>query len=159
MPEAAKNRFAQPYAILSDCVRINAPRELVWEILTDLKQYPAWNPFTYKVESTLSIGDPVDLTVKMGMLGNKQQREIVCTVKKPEQLSWNMKLGMPWLLQAQRDQFLLEVDSNTCTYQTSDTFSGLLTPLVLALYESQIKKGFNSVAYALKIRAEALLLK
>lgn len=156
MPKLNKKIFTQHHAILSDCVSINAPREYVWDILCDLHQYPDWNPFSYKVESTLNVGDPIDLYVKMEKRGLRQQRETVCIVNKPVQLSWNMKLGAASILQAQRDQWLTATGEQQCTYQTSDTFSGLLTPVVLALFESDIKTGFNAVAYALKQRTEML---
>ena len=38
-------------------VDIAAPIEQVWDILVDLEQYQAWNPFTYRVESSLNVGD------------------------------------------------------------------------------------------------------
>ncbi|UCE85470.1 MAG: SRPBCC family protein, partial [Deltaproteobacteria bacterium] len=51
------------------CVRaeieIDAPIERVWRILTDLDRYADWNPFTPRVESTLRIGAPVHLYVRL----------------------------------------------------------------------------------------------
>jgi uncharacterized protein YndB with AHSA1/START domain len=42
-------------------VDIAAPAELVWSVLIDLERYPQWNPFTVKVESSLRLGEPVNL--------------------------------------------------------------------------------------------------
>ena len=46
-------------------VEIDAPIERVWKILTDTDGYDAWNPFTPQVETTLRIGDPVHLRVRL----------------------------------------------------------------------------------------------
>lgn len=142
------------HTIYSRVVEINAPREQVWAILTDLKQYPQWNPFTYRVETTLAIGDPVDLYVRFKKRGEVSQKEQVRIVQKPERLAWGMKMGARFILCAQRDQVLTALDDRRCTYQTWDAFSGLLTPLVMALFKSDIEGGFNAMAEALKVRAE-----
>lgn len=142
------------HTIYSRVVEINAPREQVWDILTDLKQYPQWNPFTYRVVTTLAIGDPVDLYVRFKKRGEVLQQEQVRIVQKPERLAWGMKMLAPSILCAQRDQVLTALDDRRCTYQTWDAFSGLLTPLVMALFKSDIEGGFNAMAEALKVRAE-----
>ena len=142
------------HTIYSRVVEINAPREQVWDILTDLKQYPQWNPFTYRVETTLAIGDAVDLYVRFRKRGEVLQQEQVRIVQKPERLAWGMKMLAPSILRAQRDQVLTALDDQRCTYQTWDAFSGLLTPLVMVLFKADIEDGVNAMADALKVRAE-----
>lgn len=65
-----------------------------------------------------------------------------------------MKLGFEFLLNALREQPLEKIDEYRRACQTWDSFSGLLTPLVVKLFEQGIQSGFNRVAYALKERAE-----
>lgn len=142
------------YTVYSDKVEINAPQEVVWEILVDLNRYGEWNPFTYRVDTRLLPGEPVELYVRMPKRGDRVQREQVRTVDRPVTLAWGMKLGFEFLLNALREQRLVKIDENRCTYQTWDSFSGLLTPLVVKLFEEDVQNGFNNVAYALKARAE-----
>ncbi len=47
--------------IVSETVEIDAPQEFVWAVLTDYEQYPEWNPYTVKVETTLELGTPIVL--------------------------------------------------------------------------------------------------
>lgn len=141
--------------LYSDVVTINAPREWVWNILIDTPHYGDWNPFTYRVDTTLKIGDPVDLYVRMPIRGDRLQVEQVTRVEPPGVLAWGMKMGSRILLQAERPQILTAIGPDTCTYQTWDAFSGLLTPLVTALFRHDIVNGFNGVAYALKQKAES----
>ncbi|MFD2272720.1 SRPBCC family protein [Undibacterium arcticum] len=49
------------FLVTSVKVQINAPASLVWDVLVDLDNYPQWNPYTVKVESTLEMGEPVNL--------------------------------------------------------------------------------------------------
>lgn len=140
--------------IASEKMVINAPIERVWAILLDLPRYSQWNPFTYRVDSTLVVGAPVDLYVRMRKRGERVQREYVRTVRAPTTLSWGMTMGHAVLLTALRKQTLERIDAKTCSYQTTDAFSGALTPLVTYLFGEDIEEGFNAVARALKAHAE-----
>ena len=142
------------HTVVSHTVEINAPRELVWEILEDLAQYPQWNPFTVKVEGTLKVGNAINLHVKMPKRGDRIQTEIVKKIDAPRSLSWGMTLGISPLLSALREQRLESITNDRCSYSTSDRFSGLLSPLVYFLFYEDVHGGFNRVAYALKERAE-----
>jgi hypothetical protein len=56
-------------------------------------------------------------------------------------------------LKTHRIQRLEERDGGTY-YYTEDVFWGLLTPLVMAIYEKDIQRGFDEVAEALKRESE-----
>jgi hypothetical protein len=142
------------HTIYSDIVDIRAPRDWVWSILVDTARYSEWNPFTHQVDTSLVVGDPVDLHVRMPIRGDRLQVETVTAVDKPERLAWGMKLGCNVLLKAERTQLLTATGPNSCRYQTWDAFSGLLTPVVTGLFGTDILNGFNGVAYALQQRAE-----
>lgn len=142
------------HTISSHKVEIAAPIELVWEILLDLDSYGEWNPFTYRVDTTLKIGDPVDLYVRMPKRGDRMQTEQVRIVEEPNTLSWGTKLGFEFLLKAQRYQCLKSIDDNRCEYSTWDDFDGALTWLVVGLFGEDMLNGFNNMSYALKERAE-----
>ncbi len=141
--------------IYSDIVAIETPREWVWSILVDTAHYSDWNPFTFRVDTTLLEGDPVDLYVHMPIRGDRLQIETVSRVQQPEILAWGMTVGCQLLLKAERQQRLRATSPFTCEYQTWDAFSGLLTPLVTSLFGTDIVNGFNAMAYALKLQAES----
>lgn len=142
--------------IYSEKVIINAPIEFVWDVLVDLDQYPQWNPFTVKVDTTLKIGDPVYLHVKMGSKKQRVQKEQVRAVTRPYKLAWGMKIWNDFFLTALREQLLEPCGEGACTYVTSDAFNGILTSLIVKTFGKDIEEGFNAVAYALKERAETM---
>lgn len=142
------------FTVASDPVEIEAPAERVWDILVDFERYGEWNPFTTRVEASLEIGAPVILHVRLGWLKRKQPERIE-TVEPPHLLAWGTTMGHPVLLSALREQRLEALSETRCRYSTTDATSGLLTPLVALLFGRLIHRGFNAMAAALKIRAEA----
>lgn len=142
------------HTVYSDLVEINAPIEKVWSVLLDFDSYPEWNPFTHKIETDLAIGSPVNLHVKLPRRVSKVQVEYVKEVVEPNLLSWGMTMGAKFLLVALREQHLKPIGEERCSYQSTDAFEGLLTPVVKAFFGNSIRDGFNAMAYALKERVE-----
>ena len=50
------------YEVRTDPLRIHAPAEVVWDVLTDVGNYGRWNPFTPRVSTDFAIGSPIKLT-------------------------------------------------------------------------------------------------
>lgn len=59
-------------------VEIDAPAEVVWQVLTDGASYGEWNPFVTECSSTFEPGSPIDM--KVVLIGPpKKQREFINT--------------------------------------------------------------------------------
>ena len=141
------------HVVSSDAIEIEVPVERVWEILVDLERYGEWNPFTTRVDTSLEVGSPVDLYVTLGPFKLKQPERIQA-VDPPSLLAWGMIMGARWLLVTRRVQRLEALSDTRCRHTTTDAFTGVLTPLVVLLFGGLIRRGFNSMARALKERAE-----
>src|ERR1700722_3132520 len=50
---------------------INAPVGKIWGILTDVKNYPAWNPFIIEIKGNIAVGS----FVKFRMKGHPKERK------------------------------------------------------------------------------------
>ena len=144
--------------VRSVTVDIEAPQAFVWEVLLDYARYPEWNPYTVRVESTCVVGDPVDLYLpdpnRPGEL--MHQREWVCLVDPPHRFAYEMRPTPEIDVHARRDQYVVATGQNTCQYWTTDAFDGPLASFVMEHTGAWVKEGFDSVAHALKARAEAL---
>lgn len=145
------------HVIESLTVEIAAPAELVWEVMVDYERYPEWNPFTVAVETTLKVGDPIDLHLPMpdGTEGTFVNREFIRRVEEPTYLLYDTGEQMPGIF-AYREQFIEPLDAARCTYRTTDTFSGEHAAAVIEATGDWVKAGFDAVALALKERAERL---
>ena len=146
--------MAHPWNCVRAEVEIDAPIERVWRILTDVDGYGAWNPFTPRVETTLRIGDPVHLYVRLRGERLTHRVEHV-TRNQPYSLGWEMKMGARLLLHGERVQRLTPRDAQRTHYLSEDTFGGWLAPLVLALYGRAVERGFRDCALGLKKAAES----
>lgn len=141
---------------ISAGIEIGAPVSLVWQILIDFDHYEEWNPFTPQVVAKLGLGEPVELHVDMPGRSKSVRVEWINRIEDESRICWGMDLGHPALLVANRFQEVTKIDEERTRYYTVDRFSGLVVPLMMALYGEPTRLGFESVARGLKIRAEAL---
>ncbi|MFT5443578.1 MAG: hypothetical protein ACI8W3_002628 [Myxococcota bacterium] len=137
-------------------IEIDSTPERVFEILTDLSSYPAWNPFTPKIESSLKVGAPVRMRVRLfPSLGLQSQVEYVTENTPAERLCWGADIPWRFLLRADRCQTLVALPGGRTRYVCTDHISGWLTPFVMRFFGEAMRKGFEDCALALKQRAEA----
>ena len=146
-----------PFVITSVTVEIEAPAAFVWDVLVDYPRYPEWNPYTIAVETSLELDDRIDLTLNNpdGTEGTFVNREFIRIVDPPHHLRYDTGDEMEGI-HAIRDQWINALGPDRCSYYTTDTLSGEHAGLVMELNGEWVRAGFDSVAYALKARAEQL---
>lgn len=143
---------------------IAAPRELVWSILTDLPRYPEWNPFTVRVRTTFEVGAPVELRVRMmgGLFRYwpggwyQNQVEYLRAYEPGRKVCWGDDAMMGGRVTAVRCQWIEDLPGGGTRYVNEDDIGGPLERVVIRYFGSSMQVGFDSVAEALKARAEAL---
>ncbi len=135
-------------------VTIHASANRVWKILTDLEKYPDWNPFTVKAESTLKIGDPVVLTIpRSGKMST--QTMVLEVLNPPKEIAWRLpKMIHKKIFSAYRIQTIKAIDANSCIYETSDTFSGLIAGRIYKMTADYVMTNLTATGLALKQHAE-----
>jgi hypothetical protein len=143
--------------IRADKVLIDAPLEKVWQALIDVENYPRWNPFTTRVETTFVVGEPAILYVTMNGQHQRVQHEAITVFEPQQAFAWASIMGAPFILKTSRRQIVEALDDQRTQYETYETFDGLLAPLVMALYRKDIQHGFEAVGVALKKYVEAPL--
>lgn len=133
---------------------IDAPPADVWAVLVDVAGYGEWNPFTPVATTTLEVGAPIDMRVKMDGLGiTVSQRETIRAVDPGARLVWGMEM-MLGMVRAERTQTLTALPDGRTRYRTEDVIEGPLEPLVGLLMGGSIQRGFEGVARELKRRVE-----
>ena len=153
-----------PYAEAS--VDIQAPIEVVWQVMTDLARYPEWNPFVVgiaPVDGAFAVGKDISLEVKWGRGGGAKTIERVSRLDAPRPdgdarraameyvfLGWLPRLA---LVRGSRLQALEQRAGGPTTYRTSERFTGLLARGVPL---AKVQDGFERHAKALQARAERM---
>lgn len=142
-------------SVSSEEITINAPAEVVWDVILDFDNYGLWNPFCPSMKGEAVLGSPLEMQVDLGN-GLQSQVEYVTKIEPPHIIVWSMenKPGDP--IHANRVQRIEAIDDSSCRYWSVDEFSGeFVAPMIEQLGE-QVEKGFNSCAAGLKERAEAI---
>ncbi|KIK43674.1 hypothetical protein CY34DRAFT_803588 [Suillus luteus UH-Slu-Lm8-n1] len=151
---------------------INAPREVVWDVLMDWKSYKEWNPFVRDQHITDARKNPLpDETPREGSylyihpvhippsfdnkwLPSSAFERITVLDHENYRTAW-VNISTPhWLLNAERWQALVAVEGGKTRYETIEVFGGVLAYLIKAFVGSGLKKGFVAMAERLKSRAE-----
>jgi len=141
-------------AVYSDEVTIEAPVELVWDILLDFANYSEWNTFCPSVKNeSLELGSAVDMMVDLGS-GPSQQVEYISRVEPNECIAWAMENKPEDPVHAVRSQHLKRLDDNSCTYVSVDEFAGPQMAAMMEHFSCAVEAGFNRCAYDLKAHAE-----
>lgn len=133
---------------------IDAIPELVWSVLVDFDSYPAWNPFTRQVRTSLVLGTPVVMTVDMGPLGVIQQTESLVELAAPHRIVWALDSLPRFVLWARRTQTLTALDGGRTRYSTVDEIGGALLPVVRWRYGASLERGFSAMASALRAEVD-----
>ena len=144
--------------VRSETVTIDAPASVVWEVLTDLPSYGAWNPFCIAAESTLEIGAPIKMRLtNYTMPGETYPNvEYVCANVPGRLLSWELPHSETMPYPARRDQVIEAQGADRCTYYSTDAFFGPNASHVMFFCAGWIKRAFDDTAQGLKRRAEQI---
>ncbi|RJF92551.1 SRPBCC domain-containing protein [Noviherbaspirillum saxi] len=139
-------------------VEINAPASLVWDVLMDLASYPQWNPYTVRVESSLQLGEPVNLYLPDPTRPGEHLHvvETLVAFEPHALLSWEMRPTAQSKDAARRDQYIEAMGEDHCVYYTTDIFLGLNADATMKNFGAWVKQGFDAVALGVKQRAELL---
>ena len=147
-------------------VTIDAPIDVVWDVMLDTASYGEWNTFVQKAEcpSPPTAGDPIVLHVRWANGRTTRSPERVSAVEPPvagadgattARLSYVYE-GLPaklGLVRGTRHQRLRQAPGGPTSYDTVEEFSG---PLVRLAGPGRVAEGFRRHAEDLKRRAEAL---
>jgi uncharacterized protein YndB with AHSA1/START domain len=145
-------------------VDIDAPIDLVWEVMLDTSSYAEWNPFVVGAECATppAVGEPIVLHVQWGNGKGTTSPERISVVDPPHAVDGVRRAtlayvyeGLPsrlGLVKGIRHQRLSQSEGGGPTsYETVEEFSG---PLVRLAGPGRVEDGFRRHAAALKTRCE-----
>jgi hypothetical protein len=141
---------------ISTTVDIDAPRQLVWDVLTDFAAYQEWNP-DISIEGSARVG--TKLTVRMGASGGRGMafKPTVLAARPGEELRWLGKLGFGGIVDGEHF-FILDRNADGTTHLThGERYSGALVALTKPfLNKEKNQPGYESFNQALKQRVESI---
>ena len=135
---------------------VAAPVARVWEVIVDLDRYSEWNPFVVAARSTLEVGAPISMRVRLLPFLVQPQRETILECVPGERLCYGIASLPGGLLRSHRCHVLRALTAERTEYVSDFVLSGRLTPMVSGLLGGRLTDGFASNTRALAERAEAL---
>lgn len=136
-------------------LEIDAPAELVWEVITDFPHYGEWNPFCLECTSTLKPGDTINMRVNLGRAPQKVV-EIIESCVPGKGFSYHMKPLPLGALRSLRSHAIEACGADKSQYRSHFELSGWLLPLVAAMFGEGMQSGFEQMSAGVKQRAEDL---
>lgn len=141
--------------IIEKEIEINAPAATVWEVITDLKRYPEWNPFMRECSTTFKPGDPINM--KVALFAKPQpQTEIVQEYVEGKRFAYTMKPVGGGTLSSYRSHEVEALPNGRSRYRSYFHLKGWLMPVVRGLLGSRLQKGFAGMTQGIQQRAEKL---
>ena len=139
---------------VEDRIGIQAPPEVIWDIVRDLGRWSEWNPTYPKAEGQIRIGEI--LTVSLALPGQPVQelKPKVLEWVPNEQLHWRLTM-MGGLIKTLRYIEISPVSESGCIVDNGEIFGGFMGPSLGKRMGRVVRRGFQAMNEALKERAEA----
>ena len=130
---------------------VEAPRRVVWRLLTDFGGYDAWNPYITRARGRARRG--AELELRLEPQGEEPQ-EVTCdviTVRTVRKLYWRCRDHLPGLLDREHTFRLLPMGPDRVRLVYDGRWEGIFVPFA-DLDDRQ--SGYRRMALALKALAE-----
>jgi hypothetical protein len=136
-------------------VGVQAPAEVIWEVLSDLKSWEQWCALYPKASGEIRIGSVLDLTLALPGQAPREIKPIVLEWVPNEQLHWKLT-QMGGLVKTIRYFEIETLAEASCIVTNGEILGGLMGPRVGKRMARNIYRAFAEMNDALKARAEAL---
>jgi hypothetical protein len=134
---------------------VQAPADVIWEILEDVPGWAAWNPLYPQASGRVGYGELLKLTLA---LPGRPAQPIEARI-----IEWAPGEVIHWRTTALRGLVTsvryLEIDvlgEANAIFSNGEIFSGWLAPRAVRPIRGALKQGFAALSEAVKARAEAL---
>lgn len=140
-------------SVACETITIDAPAEVVWNVLVDFERYGEWNEFCPEIDGKLELGAPLTMKVDLGH-GLQEQVEYITCIEAPHKIVWSMRNEPDDPIHANRTQQIEPIDETRCRYASIDEFAGPAVPAMMKAMAEPVERGFEACAQGLKREAE-----
>ncbi len=134
---------------------INTSPDRVWEVLVDFAAYPEWNPFIRSIRGVPRKGERIEVFIQTGGAGGMTFRPRIVAAEPGRAFRWRGRLLLPGLFDGTHSFEIRPAADGQVLFRQSESFRGLLVPLLSSRLDRDTRKGFDEMNRALKARVEA----
>jgi hypothetical protein len=136
-------------------IGVQAPAEIVWEVVSDFQSWHEWNPLYRKAEGQLKIGTA--MTLEQHLPG--QPATVIAPIVQDwvpyEQLHWRSK-RVGGFVTAIRYLEIEDMGAGSSTFSNGELFIGMLLRLISRDERRKLRAAFTEMGEAVRDRAEAI---
>jgi hypothetical protein len=148
-----KNKAIMAKEIKTELI-INVTPEKIWTILTSFDNYPNWNPFIKSIKGEVKVGNKITARLEPPGAKGMTFKPKVLSFETNREFRWIGHILFPGLFDGEHKFELIDNGNGTTTFKQSETFGGVLVPLLKKMLDNNTKKGFEEMNKKLKELAE-----
>ena len=133
---------------------IEAPPNLVWQVLTDFARYGEWNPFITALQGELQVGARLRATFVVHGRSPRTFTPRITELEPGRRLVWLGRVGVPKVFDAEHS-LAVEPHGDGTRFEHVETFRGVLPPVMGALL-ADTHRAFIAMDAALALRARSI---
>jgi len=131
-------------------ILIHASCQKVWSVLTNINDYPNWNPFITSFVGELKIGNKIKARLQPPGAQGMTFTPTILTLEPNKEFKWLGHLWVPGLFDGEHSFTLQEMENGTTLFIQSEKFNGILVPLFKKMIEGNTIQGFHLMNQKLK---------
>ncbi len=136
-------------------INISAPPDKVWSIITDINKWQDWSPIINASQGESSIGSKLSITMMSKEEGKDgpKYNPVITELKQPNYFLWRAHMMSELVFTNEKIFEMKETATGTHLTHT-ETFKGLMAPLMAGSVEENVPGMLDSMNKALKELAE-----
>ena len=132
---------------------IAAPPERVWQVLTDFRTWPEWNPTIPRIRSEARVGATVRFRIRLEATPELGLAAKIVRCEPNRELAWRGGAPLVPALAWGEHYFRLEASGEGTLFTHGEDFGGLLGLVVRGATYDRTVRGYEAMNRALEARA------
>ena len=131
-------------------IQINSSPEILWDVLTDFKNYYQWNPILQKINGEPLIGNQLEINLRTVGGKNRVYHPKVIKITPNHELRWKGTLLFSQIFSGERIFLIEKLSENKVNFVNKEIFSGIGVTFTTQKMEDDIVASFKTMNEALK---------
>lgn len=135
---------------LSTAIQINSSPEILWNVITDFKNYYQWNPILQKIKGEPLIGNQLEIHLSTVGGKNRVYHPKVIKITPNHELRWKGTFFFSQIFSGERIFLIEKLSENKVNFVNKEIFSGIGVRFTSPKMEDEIVASFKKMNEALK---------
>lgn len=137
-------------------ITIEAPINVVWDILTNFDEYETWNPFITRMKGKFELGSKLDAFMQPPGMKGTNFTPVITKIEPVNEFRWIGNLWVRGIFDGEHVYRLEELENDRSRLIQCERFRGIMAPLILHIIGKKTRKGFEKMNKSLKRECEKI---